>query len=845
MGYDFKSLTRQADEASNRNKFYIDFEDVDPTVLHQITDLTEWIRTKGKGSDVREIIAQLFERTWLEAMKEGNANFEVAKSRGDFDLLPDRLDSMAANLRDKAPIEWVKEQLENMTGGGPIAVLKDLPAIQSTYPDGAQGIVVAKGNGHWYFWSKSSRQWQDGGLYKAQGLDKDEVSADNVDFTSGVKQMLDLDSAFQGKVHSWTGTKMGDYPDSSTKSYPALRLLANKTYYLKDIRGVFSYYVSLDGKRMIRKFSEKEGVVTTDFTPSEDGLLYITAPTGKTPQVFSASLYQLRSSGVDLNKIYRGYISIKIPKLELEVDAEDLSFIRIIKQLLDESAITRGIYYTGNKQGTAISATWGVYPPVFLKSGETYGLHRVRGFFTYFMSTDDQLIKKFATSDRLVSEDFTPSQDGYLLITRQLVDGPSKLISGGLSKANMLPSLDYGALALETDVPFIPKENKTDFTVKKDGSGDFTSLVTAINSLGEGTPNKPFNIYIHSGEYNILEELGGDQWLQTVERTNSERLGIVVPDYVNIIGVGDVVLRLEVPDEKTTVNTAKRISVLNLWRHNTIKNLKMYTRNTRYVVHDETNNSYHNNDVKYIDCYLEQKGNKTGVWNSNQAYAAGTGSGGQYLFENCTFKSIAIPFSMHDNFNQEGNTIKIRNCTFISGDQETAIRFGSYGENSKMSTVSIENSNIDKAIKLFEERAGSRHGNHFKVTGGGNTAVPYINVNSAGRKERVEFGDEVRVLRNSGQSEIIIGTPVKLSGSTVQPLGPSEPWLFYGVALDAIAPGSTGVIKYRGYIAKEDTGISSLSAGQKIGLVDGRLAVVTNGDFIGYATDGNNILLKK
>ncbi|HGK7333053.1 TPA: hypothetical protein ACJ511_000120 [Streptococcus suis] len=91
MAYDFKSLAKQADEASNRGKFYTDFEDVDPNVLHQISDLTEWIRTKGKGSDVREIIAQLFERTWLEATKEGNANMEVAKARGNADTLSDRL----------------------------------------------------------------------------------------------------------------------------------------------------------------------------------------------------------------------------------------------------------------------------------------------------------------------------------------------------------------------------------------------------------------------------------------------------------------------------------------------------------------------------------------------------------------------------------------------------------------------------------------------------------------------------------------------------------------------------------------------------------------------------------
>lgn len=101
MGYDFRSLTKQIDEADNREKFYTDFEDVDPNTLHQISDLTEWIRTKGKGSDVREIIAQLFERTWLEGTKEGNANMEVAQARGKFDTLDKRLDANQRILADK------------------------------------------------------------------------------------------------------------------------------------------------------------------------------------------------------------------------------------------------------------------------------------------------------------------------------------------------------------------------------------------------------------------------------------------------------------------------------------------------------------------------------------------------------------------------------------------------------------------------------------------------------------------------------------------------------------------------------------------------------------------------
>ena len=90
MAYDYNSLTKQAAEASNRDKFYTDFEDVDPNVLHQISELTDWMRTKAKGSDVREVIAQLFERTWLENIKEGNANMEVAQARGGYPNLKSR-----------------------------------------------------------------------------------------------------------------------------------------------------------------------------------------------------------------------------------------------------------------------------------------------------------------------------------------------------------------------------------------------------------------------------------------------------------------------------------------------------------------------------------------------------------------------------------------------------------------------------------------------------------------------------------------------------------------------------------------------------------------------------------
>lgn len=479
-------------------------------------------------------------------------------------------------------------------------------------------------------------------------------------------------------------------------------------------------------------------------------------------------------------------------------------------------------YWNNNALGKIDSGDWARYPEVTLKKGETYFIVKARGFFTYTVSLDKtRLIKKFTETDSIFTGEYTPQEDCLLVVSYNPKNDTEE------------PKVIVGT----------EKENRDSYTVKKNG-GEYNTLVAAVKAAGAGTKDKPKTIYIHSGEYDILQELGGENFLNTVKTVNSERQGIEVPDYVNIVGIGDVRLKMDVPDDKTTRETSTRISVLNVWRHNTIKNIKITVRNTRYAVHDETNNQYANNDMKYIDCYFEHLGNKAGVWNSTQAYAAGMGSGGNYLFDNCTFKSNILPFSMHDNFNVESNRVKITKCTFITGSGEDTIRFGSYGTGAKKSVVTIENCNIDKSVKSFEEVGNSQHGNHFQISGGGNTIVPYVNINSAGRKERVEFADEVRTLGNSSSTKITVGTPVKLVGTSVQPLGNNEPWLFYGVALDDIPQWSRGVIKYAGYIAKDDTGIGSLSMGQRIGLVNGRLAAVDSNDFIAYATDGNNILLK-
>ena len=89
--------------------------------------------------------------------------------------------------------------------------------------------------------------------------------------------------------------------------------------------------------------------------------------------------------------------------------------------------------------------------------------------FTHYFSLDDRRLKQFSSNDNLISEDFTPSENGYLLITRRLAENPSKLIQGGLGAASKLPNLNYGASALESNTPIAFPKLKMSTQSKKSG----------------------------------------------------------------------------------------------------------------------------------------------------------------------------------------------------------------------------------------------------------------------------------------------------------------------------------------------------------------------------------------
>ncbi|OHY30938.1 hypothetical protein BI362_00945 [Streptococcus parauberis] len=95
MVYEFESLQRRVDEAVANPRYYTDFTGVDPTTLHELSQLLTFVRTKGSGAAFREAVAQLFERYILTLSSQGNANLEVSMARGTFKTLKDRIEALS------------------------------------------------------------------------------------------------------------------------------------------------------------------------------------------------------------------------------------------------------------------------------------------------------------------------------------------------------------------------------------------------------------------------------------------------------------------------------------------------------------------------------------------------------------------------------------------------------------------------------------------------------------------------------------------------------------------------------------------------------------------------------
>ena len=147
----------------------------------------------------------------------------------------------------------------------------------------------------------------------------------------------------------------------------------------------------------------------------------------------------------------------------------------------------------------------------------------------------------------------------------------------------------------------------------------------------------------------------------------------------------------------------------------------------------------------------------------------------------------------------------------------------------------------------FIEEVGSNIGCDFKLTGYGNTKVPFQFEVTDGSTPSFNFQEECISVYNKGASNILRGDLVKLMyfSKNVEKLGVSDGIeRVFGIAFQDIPINSRGIVKFGGYFRIADTSLVGATTGKKIGVTSGVLSVVTGSEYLAVETDNIYMILK-
>lgn len=148
---------------------WIEIQDYDATAINEVDS---------------RLSAQLADKATKESLKQTNNSIS-------------KLDATKA---DKVKTDI---KIQNIVSGTPKGSFPTLSALESEYPDGAEGIFIVSKNGHWYYWDGSD--WVDGGLYQSQGVADHSITEEKTTFVKIGKNLFDKNRVVEGRLDLTTG----------------------------------------------------------------------------------------------------------------------------------------------------------------------------------------------------------------------------------------------------------------------------------------------------------------------------------------------------------------------------------------------------------------------------------------------------------------------------------------------------------------------------------------------------------------------------------------------------------------------------------------------------------------
>ena len=385
-------------------------------------------------------------------------------------------------------------------------------------------------------------------------------------------------------------------------------------------------------------------------------------------------------------------VRTQIGKLQDDIYDFDSSQLDVmgayVKQNIIDDELMHG-YYNRNSNTVIASNDHYYVKPIRIKAGVRYYCYHVYGYFCTIIYNDGTKATITEQTWAAVDYGFTAAQDGYIYITvhstykgqemflENATSAPSERYEG--YKYFELPHLNIPALTSLSQR--VTNASLTYHITVNPAAGTIISAIEATQDPNKWMYGKNITIEIYPGEYDILEELGGTAWLNTVTHDDGERQGLFLPNKVNLKGIGNVIFKFLLPNDASYVQS-QCTSCINLGYSNEIENITFIAKNCRYTCHDEANggNRYIKRVVK--NCRFIHLGNQDDMWPYPIVMGGGSSGGSSYDWINCQFitNHYNVAFSYHTNSDNAPSHFNVDGCVGICNSAEgKSFRCASYG----------------------------------------------------------------------------------------------------------------------------------------------------------------------
>lgn len=247
---------------------------------------------------------------------------------------------------------------------------------------------------------------------------------------------------------------------------------------------------------------------------------------------------------------------------------------------------------------------------------------------------------------------------------------------------------------IEENSAKIEENKRRIYHVEKDGSGDFTRLVDAIE---EAEKYMGSIVYVGNGTWDIIEELGNEY----IENVSYSKRGVYLKNRIHLIFATDSKVTCHYTGDNATVKTW--LSAFNAGKYGfTIENATIESSNCRYCVHDERGKDTDAYINKYINCNMTHDNTNGGM---NQCIGGGLGTNGYIVIDGCTFENLRgltgqNSVSYHNTAGSGKSHVEVKNCYFKGN---YALRFSWYGNSTEKSTMLACGNSFGVAIKHVAE----------------------------------------------------------------------------------------------------------------------------------------------